>query len=52
MNIDVLLACYNGSAFISEQIHSILNQTHKDFILYIRDDGSTDSKMIIGMRLS
>ncbi len=47
MNTDVLLACYNGSAFISEQIHSILNQTHKNFILYIRDDGSTDSTLDI-----
>lgn len=40
--INILLPCYNGSRYISEQIDSILNQTYQDFILYINDDCSTD----------
>lgn len=40
--IDILLAAYNGEAYIKEQILSILAQTRKDFRLVIRDDGSSD----------
>lgn len=47
MKVDILLACYNGSAYISEQVESILNQTHQNFVLYIRDDGSTDDTVDI-----
>lgn len=42
-NIAVLMATYNGEKYIEEQIESILNQTYKDFVIYIRDDNSTDS---------
>lgn len=42
MNIDVIIATYNGKNYIEEQINSILNQTYKDITVYIRDDGSTD----------
>ena len=40
--ISILLASYNGEKYISEQIESLLNQTYKDFIIYITDDCSTD----------
>ncbi len=40
--IDILLAAYNGEKYISEQIESIINQTYTDWILYIKDDCSTD----------
>lgn len=40
--IDILLAAYNGEKYISEQIDSIINQTYTDWILYIKDDCSTD----------
>lgn len=43
MTVDILLATYNSEKYLSEQIESILNQTFSHFILYIRDDGSTDS---------
>ncbi|EMS1065165.1 glycosyltransferase [Providencia stuartii] len=42
MTIDIILATYNGEKYLSEQINSILEQTYSDFLLYIRDDGSTD----------
>ena len=41
--IAVLLSAYNGEKYIKEQINSILNQTYKNLVLYIRDDGSTDN---------
>ena len=45
--IDILMATYNGEAYIKEQIDSILNQTYKEWKLYIRDDGSTDNTVKI-----
>jgi glycosyltransferase involved in cell wall biosynthesis len=38
----ILMATYNGSAFLSEQLESIISQTHNNWELYIRDDQSTD----------
>ncbi|MCI1958140.1 MAG: glycosyltransferase family 2 protein [Clostridia bacterium] len=40
--ISILLASYNGEKYISQQIESVLNQTYRDFVLYINDDCSTD----------
>lgn len=42
MRIAILCTTYNGEKFLSEQIDSIISQTYKDWILYIRDDGSFD----------
>jgi glycosyltransferase involved in cell wall biosynthesis len=44
----VLLPVYNAASFLEEAIHSILNQSFKDFELIILNDGSKDhSKEII-----
>lgn len=40
--ICILLATYNGEKFLKDQIDSIVQQTVDDWILHIRDDGSTD----------
>lgn len=45
--IDILLATYNGGKFLRNQIDSILNQSYKDWILLISDDGSTDDTLKI-----
>ncbi len=45
--IAVLLATYNGEAYLSEQLDSILNQTYDDFRIFIHDDGSTDKTRTI-----
>ncbi len=45
--IDILLASYNGERYIAEQIESIINQTYKDWFLYIKDDCSTDNTLSI-----
>ncbi len=45
--IDILLAAYNGEKYVSEQIESIINQTYTEWILYIKDDCSTDNTINI-----
>ena len=35
--------------YIENQILSLQQQTHKNWILYIRDDGSTDSTLSLCM---
>jgi glycosyltransferase involved in cell wall biosynthesis len=38
----ILMCTKNGAAFIDEQLKSIADQTHKNWILIVSDDGSTD----------
>lgn len=40
--MSVLMSTYNGERFLKEQLDSVLTQTHENFNLLIRDDGSTD----------
>lgn len=40
--VAILLATYNGALYIEEQLNSILWQTHGDWHIFARDDGSTD----------
>ena len=37
-----MLSTFNGEAFLSEQLDSILQQSFTDFIIVARDDGSVD----------
>ena len=41
--INILLSTFNGEKYLHQQLDSIFNQTYQNFILCIRDDGSTDS---------
>lgn len=45
--IDILMAVYQGEAYVAEQIESILKQTYTDWTLLIGDDGSKDRTMEI-----
>lgn len=45
--IDILLATYNGQAYLREQIDSILAQSNQDWQLLIRDDASDDDTLSI-----
>ncbi|MBR4956905.1 MAG: glycosyltransferase [Lentisphaeria bacterium] len=36
------MATYNGEAYVSQQIDSILKQTYENWVLFIRDDHSMD----------
>ena len=40
--VAILLSTYNGSAYLAEQLESLLAQTHQCWTLFWRDDGSTD----------
>ena len=40
--VSVLLPVYNGARHILEQLHSILNQSHRDLEILTVDDGSSD----------
>ncbi len=42
MNTVIALSVYNGERYLPDQLDSILRQTEQNFIIYIRDDGSTD----------
>ena len=45
--IDILLATYNGSKYLHEQLDSILNQSYGNINVIIRDDGSSDNTVMI-----
>ena len=47
MNIEILMATYNGEKYIKEQIESIINQSYPYWTLLIRDDGSKDNTINI-----
>tara|TARA_Y100000385_G_scaffold24417_2_gene23511 strand:- start:1718 stop:2677 length:960 start_codon:yes stop_codon:yes gene_type:complete len=40
--IGILVATFNGETFLGAQLDSLLNQTHKNILILIRDDRSTD----------
>lgn len=42
MSIDIVMATYNGAKFLPQQLESLEAQTHQDWRLLIRDDGSAD----------
>lgn len=41
-HVHILLGTYNGAAWLEAQLDSFLAQTHRDWSLWISDDGSTD----------
>ncbi len=45
--ISILLAAYNGERYLRNQLLSLQQQTHTDWQLLIRDDGSTDGTCAI-----
>lgn len=42
ITVDVIIPTYNGLPHLKEAVDSVLNQTYKNFCLYVIDDGSTD----------
>ncbi|GBR46738.1 glycosyltransferase [Neokomagataea thailandica] len=45
--IAILLSIYNGEAYLAEQLASFLIQSHTEWHLYWRDDGSEDNSRAI-----
>jgi glycosyltransferase involved in cell wall biosynthesis len=47
LNVAILMSTFNGAKFLSEQLDSLANQNHENWILYVRDDGSADKTLEI-----
>jgi glycosyltransferase involved in cell wall biosynthesis len=47
IEVDVLLATFNGEKFLREQLDSLVSQVGVDINLLVGDDGSTDSTLAI-----
>lgn len=45
--IDIVLATFNGDKYLSQQLNSVISQTHKKWRLLVSDDGSSDSTLSI-----
>ncbi len=45
--VAILLSTYNGQLYLKEQIDSLLDQTYKNWCLFVRDDGSSDDTLQI-----
>lgn len=45
--VQILLSTFNGSAYLKEQLNSILSQTYSNWQLLIKDDGSSDDSVNI-----
>lgn len=45
--VSVILPVFNAENYIRDSVESVLNQTFKDFSLYVIDDGSTDKSLQI-----
>ena len=42
IEVEILLATYNGEKYLREQLDSLVKQTYKHFFVTARDDGSSD----------
>ena len=45
--VAICMATYNGAKYLEQQLNSILKQTYQNWILFIRDDDSTDDTLRI-----
>ncbi|WP_063660025.1 glycosyltransferase family 2 protein [Aliivibrio fischeri] len=45
--VDIILATYNGEKYIVEQLRTILEQSYRNWHLYISDDGSSDNTLAL-----
>ena len=45
--IAICLATFNGELYLKEQLDSLLNQSYKEFDIFVRDDGSNDATLAI-----
>jgi hypothetical protein len=43
MTVDIACAMFNGGEFVHELLNSLASQTHRDWRLWVRDDGSSDA---------
>jgi glycosyltransferase involved in cell wall biosynthesis len=46
-HVAILLATYNGTRHLAEQLDSIVAQTHTNWTIHVSDDGSTDATLAL-----
>jgi hypothetical protein len=51
-SVSIITPMYNSEAFLSETINSVLNQTYKNWELFLIDDCSTDNTLEIAQSFS
>lgn len=51
-HVTILLASFQGAAFLGQQLRSIADQTHRNWSLILSDDGSTDGTQDIAARFA
>lgn len=47
MHLAVVMPVFNAGRFLRESMDSVLNQTYRDFVFIVCDDGSTDDSLSI-----
>ena len=45
--VNIIMCTYNGGKYIKEQVQSIVDNTAKDWKLFVFDDQSTDNTLEI-----
>ena len=50
--VAILLSTYNGAEYLAEQLESLLSQSHDNWVLYWRDDGSGDASVEVVERFA
>ncbi len=45
--VHIMMATFNGQNYLREQLDSLLAQSHNNWQLWVRDDGSTDNTIEI-----
>ena len=45
--VHIMMATYNGEKYLREQLDSIVDQTYKNWVLYVSDDLSSDNTVSI-----
>jgi glycosyltransferase involved in cell wall biosynthesis len=52
VRIGVVIPAYNAAAWIGDAIASVLAQSHRDWVLVVVDDGSTDGTAVVVARFT
>lgn len=50
--VSIIMPAYNSEKYIEETINSVINQTFRDWVLYVIDDKSTDNTLKIVEKIS
>jgi len=50
--VAILLSTYNGATYLADQLESLLGQSHDNWVLYWRDDGSADTTVEVVERFA